>query len=70
MRRVGDPARRIQDKEIIMSNTIIRTAVLAVVVIAGASASMAQTYNPHPSPYANSNDSVRAFWDAQQRNGN
>jgi hypothetical protein len=58
-------------KETIMSN-IIRTAVFAVAVIAGASASMAQSYRPHHTHYSysyQSDNADRAFWDKLQRNG-
>lgn len=48
-------------------STFIRSAIVAVALLAGASAAIAQPVERHH--YSNSPDSVRAFWDAQQRNG-
>jgi hypothetical protein len=58
-------------KEIIMS-TIIRSAIVAVALVAGATAASAQPLRHHDAQqyrYSGSIDSDRAFWDAQQRNG-
>jgi hypothetical protein len=52
-----------------MSN-ILRSALVAVALLAGTSAAIARPYDDgQPSRYGSSTDSTRAFWDAQQRNG-
>jgi hypothetical protein len=54
-------------------STIFRTALVAVALIASASASMAAPRHHHNSgvqTYSGSTDADRAYWDAEQRNGN
>jgi hypothetical protein len=50
-------------------STIIRSALVAVAVLGGASSAIAQSTTRYDdaSRYSNSPDSVRAFWDAKQR---
>jgi hypothetical protein len=56
-------------KEIVMS-TVVRSALVAVALLASASAAMAgpRDYRDFQS-FGASSDSGRAYWDAQQRNG-
>jgi hypothetical protein len=51
-------------------STILRSALVAVALLASASATMAapRDYGNSQS-YSGSSDAGRAFWDAQQRNG-
>jgi hypothetical protein len=53
-------------------STILRSALVAVALIASASASMAapRYYDSGVQNYSGSNDTGRAYWDAQQRDGN
>ncbi len=51
-------------------STILRSALVAVALIASASASMAASrHHGHSESYTSSADAGRAYWDAQQRNG-
>ena len=51
-------------------STILRSALVAVAVLAGASSAMAAPSDYRGNgQYGSSYDSSRAFWDAQQRNG-
>jgi hypothetical protein len=53
-------------------STILRSALVAVALIASASASMAapRHYYSDAQNYSGSTDAGRAYWDAQQRDGN
>jgi hypothetical protein len=67
--------RRRNQKEKIMS-TLVRSAIFAAAVLVGLSAVEARDYNHErndrsPSQYdLNNPDDVKAFWEAQRRNGN
>ncbi len=53
-------------------STILRSALVAVALIASASASMAASRHHHSDvqTYSGSTDAGRAYWDAEQRDGN
>lgn len=54
-------------------STIIRSALVAVALVAGVTAASAQPRHygaQQDYQYSGSIDSGRAYWDAQQRNGN